>query len=202
MKQLLRAVKNRAVAPIALWVLHRFGVHYALRSPDRIFLEQQIIDRLLRAPDIRRVLFAGVEVYTWHYKYLLAGKDFHTIDWDASKKRYGNGKAHVIGSVCDLERLYAEGEFDAVIFNGLVGYGLDSAADVDRALTAAHTVLRDGGILIIGWNNTPQHLAFSLDQLPGYQLFATQAPRGIGLSSHRHEISPVGRHTFDFLIKV
>lgn len=202
MKRFLRSVKNRLVAPVALPILHHFGIHYALQTPDRVFLEQEIIDKLLAAPDIRRVLFAGVEIYTWHYKYLLAGKEMHTIDWDASKKWYGNGPAHTVGSVCDLERLYKPQQFDAVIFNGLVGYGLDCAEDVDRALTAAHAVLRDGGLLIIGWNNTPQHLAFALDELPGYRLFSPRPPRALGLSSHRHEISQTSRHTFDFLAKV
>ena len=202
MKRFLRSLKNRVLAPVALPILHRFGVHYTLRTPDRMFLEQQIIAKLLGAPDVGRVLFAGVEIYTWHYKYLLAGKDLHTIDWDGSKKWYGNAKSHIVGSVCDLERFFAPRQFDVIVFNGLIGYGLDSAPEVDRALTAAHAVLRDGGMLIIGWNNTPQHLSFSLDELPGYRLFAGRAPRSIGLTSHRHEISEVSRHTFDFLAKV
>jgi SAM-dependent methyltransferase len=202
MKGILRAVKNQLIAPPMLSILHRFGVHISLNSPDRKFLEQQIIGKLLAAPELRRVLFAGVEIYTWHYKYLLADKDLYTIDWDKSKKRYGNGDAHVIGSVCNLDQFYSDGQFDVVIFNGLIGYGLDAAAEVDRALKAAHAVLREGGILIIGWNNTPRHLTFSLDELPGYRLFATKLPPGIDLSSHRHEISQVNRHTFDFLTKV
>jgi hypothetical protein len=202
MKRFLRALKNRLLAPAALSILHRFGIHYALRTADRIFLEQEIIAKLLAPPDIHRVLFAGVEIYTWHYKYLMAGKEMHTIDWDASKKWYGNGPAHKVGSVCDLERFYNARQFDAVIFNGLVGYGLDSAADVDRALTAAHAVLRDDGLLIIGWNNTPSHLTFPLDELPGYRLFSPRAPSALRLSSHRHEISQESRHTFDFLAKV
>lgn len=201
MKRLLRNLKNRYVAPIVLRMLDQFGMHYSLKTPDRAFLENEIIGKLLAGGRYAHVLFAGVEMYTWHYRDLLASTDFHTIDRDANKRRYGNGPKHRVGSVCDLGTIYKPGQFNVVVFNGLVGYGLDSKADVDRALIAAYEVLADGGVLIIGWNNTPAHLDFALDELAGYQAYNHYVPRELALSSHRLEIQQSSRHTFDFLSK-
>ena len=201
MRQLLRNIKNRFLAPVFLFFSYKLGYVYALKSPDRRFLEDGIITKLLADHRYQRILFAGVEIYTWHYRHLLHDREFHTIEKDPNKSHYGNKGKHTLGSVCELEMHYGPGQFDVVLFNGLIGYGLDSAPDVEQALSSAYEVLADGGLLIIGWNNTPDHLRFVLGDLPSYRRYVGFTPYALGLTSHRHEIANSNRHTFDFLSK-
>jgi len=189
------------LAPLLVSAAEKFGFDYALKSADRSFLECEIFDSLLARQGCRRILFAGVEIYTCHYGRFFPGRTFHTIDWDADKAHYGNKRFHRTGSVCDLDKLYPAAAFDAVLFNGLVGYGLDLPTDVDLAIAKAYCVLSEGGILIVGWNNTAKHLSFTLDELPSYRLFQPFTPAIAGVSGNRITIRSDNNHTFDFLIK-
>ena len=77
------------------------------------------------------------------------------------------------------------------------------AVDIDKAIDEAYQVLRENGILIIGWNNTDNSLNFKLEDLPAYGKFSKLAPAELGLkSTNRYEANPENRHTFDFLLKV
>jgi hypothetical protein len=189
------------LAPLLIFASEHFGFDYALKSADRAFLEQEIFAKLLMQGRYCRILFAGVEIYTCHYARLFRQKEFHTIDWESQKAIYGNRGLHQVGSVCHLDGYYDNDYFDTVLFNGLVGYGLNSRVDVDLALAQAHNVLNDDGLLIIGWNNTQSHLDFSLEDLPSYKLFQKHIPTVLGLESHRIAISSDNNHTFDFLSK-
>lgn len=164
-------------------------------------MENEIFKNLLSENKFKEILFAGVEIYTWHYKDFFKDKNFHTIDCDPHKRNYGNGDLHKVGSVCDLTKIYERAKFEAVIFNGLVGYGLNSAEDVNTAICEAYHVLADGGLLIIGWNNTKDHLDFALEHLQGYELFEEFVPAKLGLTGSRLEMKNDNMHTFDFLIK-
>ncbi|MDF5717348.1 MAG: hypothetical protein PUP93_26680, partial [Rhizonema sp. NSF051] len=42
---------------------------------------------------------------------------------------------------------------DLIICNGVFGHGLDEREDVDKAYGACYQCLRNGGVLIIGWND-------------------------------------------------
>lgn len=187
--------------PSSRFIFFKFSECLSVFIPDRAFLEQQIFDYLNSEESIRKILFAGVEIYTLHYPGLLHGKQFYTIDNDAEKVLYGAKDLHTIGSVTDLGKHYQSGQFDCIILNGLIGYGLDTQEDVDRALHESFSVLRPGGLLIIGWNNTRKHLAFELENLPGYVLFKKFAPWPTMQTANRIEVNPDNRHTFDFLLK-
>lgn len=199
LKQGFRRIKKRALGPLLALAARRLGIDYSLKTADRRVLEEDIFGKLLADAQCRRILFAGVEKYTCHYPRFFPGKAFNTIDWDKGKAHYGTPGRHRVGSVCELEKFYPPASFDAVLFNGLVGYGLNAADDVDRAFAAAHTVLAPGGLFILGWNNTPRHLSFALDALPAYGLFSPFTPALPGMSSHRVAVATDNGHTFDFL---
>ncbi|HQW20873.1 MAG TPA: class I SAM-dependent methyltransferase [Rhodocyclaceae bacterium] len=199
MRTLLRSIYRHVPASRAIFrkisqILPRF-------IRDRAFLEKQVFAYLNRERNIREILFAGVEMYTLHYAGCLPEKHFQTIDIDPEKAGYGATNRHTVGSVTELRSYYKPDQFDCIILNGLIGYGLDSAEDVDQALHESLAVLRPGGLLIIGWNNTPQHLAFKLESLPGYRQFETFTPQTGNLNASRIEANPGNRHTFDFLRK-
>ena len=43
--------------------------------------------------------------------------------------------------------------FNPVLLNGVLGYGPDRSEDVGRALTSIAFVLRQGGLVVIGWDD-------------------------------------------------
>jgi hypothetical protein len=65
--------------------------------------------------------------------------------------RFG-GTPHIVGRVEDVEAHLGPGSVDAVVMNGVIGFGLDEPAAVERALDACHAVLRPGGELVLGVN--------------------------------------------------
>jgi hypothetical protein len=177
------------------------GIPTPVHTTNRRFLEQKIFPLISGNGRYRKILFAGTEIYTWHYHKFFPRSEFCTIDYDKSKSRYGHKNHHTIGSVCSLSKYYNRSDFDVIIYNGLIGFGLNSKHDVDQALCEAFQALSDDGILIVGWNNTPEYLDFCLETLPGYQLFTKYIPVELGVISSRIEANPSINYMFDFLIK-
>ncbi len=137
-------------------VLHlawRCGLYH---PPDRRVLEHYILGSLASDPAIERVLFVGVQWYTKNYSARLEGKIFATIDSRPSVARFG-GSPHQIGRIQDLSEHFPGVAFDAIIINGVIGFGLDNVADINSALDACRNALRHGGWLILGINEFAMH---------------------------------------------
>jgi SAM-dependent methyltransferase len=80
-----------------------------------------------------------------------AGVEVFTADPDGRKGRWGAKGRHRACAAEDLDRCFEAG-FDAVLLNGVLGYGLDRSEQVDAALGAIAHLLRSGGVLVIGWD--------------------------------------------------
>ncbi|TKW61209.1 MAG: class I SAM-dependent methyltransferase [Blastochloris viridis] len=199
--KMLRYIPLRLRLYVWLPLAYRLGLPTPLKLPDRTFLERDVFGWLAAKPEVKRVLFAGIESYTWHYYRLLPDKAFFTIDISPQQEKWGRKGFHTVGSVTDLSRLYKPESFDVVVMNGLIGWGLDKKDDINRSFHEAYNVLAKGGLLIVGWPNEPKYIDFRLDELDGYALFKPYVPKALGLEQHRVEVSPWRRHTFDFLIK-
>ena len=52
----------------------------------------------------------------------------------------------------NLPLLLAAGSVDAIVCNGVVGFGLDDPQEADRSFTACANVLKPGGLLVLGWS--------------------------------------------------
>ncbi len=176
------------------------GIPTPMRKPDRTFLEQQIFGYLASCANVQDILFAGVEIYTWHYPRLLPGQRLHTIDMNPRLARYGNPGLHTVGSVCTLDQYYSSQQFDVVMYNGLIGFGLNDPAEIQQALAQAYQVLKPGGLFILGWANTPETIFVDFEKLPAYSLFKPHAIPELS-PDFRVEVSPFKRHTFDFMSK-
>lgn len=183
--------------PCCFWL----GIPTPLRKPDRTFLEQKIFGYLASRPDVQDVLFAGVEIYTWHYPQFLPEQHFYTIDMNPRLARYGNGDLHTVGSVCELDKYYKPQQFDVVIYNGLIGFGLNGESSVQLALQQATQVLKPEGLLILGWNNTEKHLNFDLLTLKELKSYMPFIPPIDGMKTHHCEVSSFKRHNIAFLKK-
>lgn len=150
-------------------------LHFAWRKgrytpPDRRLLRDEILPVLAADASNQRILSVGVAWYTKDYAKSFSSKSFTTLDLDPARASFG-GAPHVVGDVRDLERhFHAFDPFDVILLNGVIGYGLDRADDVDRALRACAACLRSNGTLVIGVNEEkPTHVdPFSV---PAHGLF-------------------------------
>ncbi len=90
---------------------------------DRYLLEQVIFAELLARDDMQRLPFVGCDIYTAHYPRIFSGRTFITIDSDPAKARYGSVR-HIVDTIAALERHVDPCSLDAVICNGVIGWGL------------------------------------------------------------------------------
>jgi hypothetical protein len=143
---LLRAIK------LVQEALGRAGLESGrMDTRDRRLLEQVILPAISGREDVNRVLFVGCARYTRDYWRLFPGKEYWTLDIAPARARWGSER-HVVGSVTELGRHFEAGYLDAVVLNGVIGWGLNGREEVERALVACHQVLREGGILLVGWD--------------------------------------------------
>ncbi|MBX3230317.1 MAG: class I SAM-dependent methyltransferase [Labilithrix sp.] len=153
-------------------VLHIAWKRGRYTPPDRKVFEDEILRAIAADDGNQRILSVGVAWYTKLYSTPFTGKTFITLDVDESRAEYAT-TAHVVGDLRDLERHFAE-PFDVILMNGVIGYGLDTADDVDRALRSSAARLRPGGLLVLGVNEEkPTHVDPAA--VPAHALFAPAA---------------------------
>ena len=138
------------------------------RPHDRYLLEEVIFPAISARADMRRILFVGCDWYTKDYPRRFADREFWTIDVDPAKARYGADR-HIVDSLTNLGAHLEPAALDAVICNGVFGWGLDSAEDIDAAAAACHLALRDGGILVVGWNDIEPWRPPSFDTIESFR---------------------------------
>lgn len=131
---------------------------------DRYLLEQIIFPELCRLGRLKAIVFVGCDNYTEHYERFFPGRTFITIDRDPGKARYG-AQRHLVDSVTNLNAHFEPGSIDAVICNGVIGWGLDDPRDIARAARAMFNCLREGGTLILGWDDVRERRLPALDEL-------------------------------------
>lgn len=150
----------------ARWALRQAaracGRPQAFAPPDRRLLEEGVLGALARAPVPRTVLFVGTRWYTASYERRLRGHRFVTLDVDPAAARHGSRQAHLTCCLSEADAHLPAGAFDAVIVNGVFGWGLDDAARGAAALRACRTLLDPGGWLLIGWNDVPGRRPFDI----------------------------------------
>lgn len=120
--------------------------------PDRRVMADSYVPAL--AADGGRILWVGCREYTLDDYALLEaqGGEVWTTDIDPAAARWGREGRHRTGDVCEADRLFPDLSFDAVVCNGVLGYGVDSPDQQQRALKALAAILRPGGRLLLGWN--------------------------------------------------
>lgn len=134
-------------------------------------LEQVILPFILSRFEPRRVLDIGREAYEAFYNGFFTGRELWTIDRNPQNAIFGS-KNHVVDDVVNLRSHFAERHFDFVLMNGVFGWGLNQGPAIERAFAAIHTVLRPGGILVLGWNDTPDLTPVPLDQVQALTAFS------------------------------
>jgi SAM-dependent methyltransferase len=166
-------------------------------SEDRRVLEQEILPAYAREPGITRVLFAGCASYTQHYEALFAGHEYWSIDPVAARQRHG-ARRHIGDSLQHLAIHVPAGYFDLIVCNGVLGWGLNAPEEADAAFAACHAALREGGHLLLGWNDLFPRNRVVPDELQSLARFE-RAPFGPFAARFRIEVAH--RHVFDFYRK-
>jgi hypothetical protein len=169
-----------------------------IASPDRTVLEEIVLPYFGRQAGFQRVLFVGCSAYTQGYEALFQHKEYWTIDYQPMKRQYGATR-HIVGSITDLQRHVPLAYFQAIIMNGVIGFGLDAVADIERALEACFEALEHGGILVLGWNDQTRRMPVELDALQALRRFAAHPFEPLQTAHFRTTGSQ--RHVFSFYRK-
>ena len=101
-----------------------------------------------------RMLWVGCRPYTADYPALLEaqGGEVWTTDVEERAEAWGRAGRHRTGDIGQADALFGDLVFDAVLCNGVLGWGVNSREHQARALSAMACVLKPGGRLLLGWN--------------------------------------------------
>lgn len=200
--RVLKGFRNRSTADLKFFfkVLMRnaLGLPNPIVTPDRQVLEQVILPAYAGRTDIRAVLFVGCDWYTRHYEKMFDGKTYWTIDPDRWKRQFGSRRHHVIG-MQEIGSHFAPASLDLIVCNGVFGWGLNDRADIERAFDGCFASLREGGHLVLGWNNIAERRPLALDSVISLGRFKPEIFPALGVA--HHVATPETGHTFDFYVK-
>jgi SAM-dependent methyltransferase len=184
----------RALRPIIRWAgeLQTWWWLRTHHTPDRHVLEHVVLPALAERTDVNKLLFVGCARYTRRYPDLFVGREFWTLDVDPDMRRYG-AQLHVVGSLGDLHRHFRPAELDAIVCNGILGWGLDEQDDAEAAIAHCYACLRPGGLLVLGWEEWVPVPPDSIDALEQFER-VTLAP----FPAPRYPTFSYTNHTFDF----
>ena len=121
--------------------------------PDRRYLVSEIIP-LISQRGVVRVLFVGCGRGNEGYWRLFAQHNVEvwTIDNDPAVARWGAPGHHITGDASALHEMQDLPKFDCIIFNGVLGYGIDGVEAAQHTFISFAQILAPKSLLIIGWN--------------------------------------------------
>jgi hypothetical protein len=130
---------DRVIRHVALWTI----AHRPLDSRDRLFLAHHLLPYIAAIPP-RRVLFVGCRWYTLPYAGQFDARltEYWTNDIDPEAMIYGGRLADII---LRIHEHAAPASFDAVILNGVFGWGVDTSDAMNRAIEAIAAVMAPTG---------------------------------------------------------
>jgi SAM-dependent methyltransferase len=177
-----------------------FGVESYLRTEDRRVLEQIIFPYFLRAKQYKQILFVGCQWYTRSYnkRFEEEEKNYWTIDIAKKRRRYG-AKQHIVDGMQNMREHFPADTLDLILCNGVFGWGLDAKEDVEQAIQASFDCLREGGILVIGYDDIDERRPFRLAACSSLRQFEPFLFPPLATASYLTDTPYC--HTFDFYAK-
>lgn len=171
-----------------------------LINHDRYILEQKIIPYFVERKEFTKVLFVGCGSYTKHYEKWFEKKEYWTIDINPMKKIYG-AKNHITGCMSDLKLHFKDNDLDLIICNGVFGWGLNDRKDVEEAFSGCYQSLREGGVLVVGWDDVPEKKPFPLETCESLSQFQSYFFPPLSTSEYRNSTDKSDKHVFNFYLK-
>lgn len=182
------------------------GKETPIDNNDRYVLEKIIIPYFVEKEEFTKVLFVGCGSYTKHYeKWFKDKQEYWTIDINPLKKIYG-AKNHIVDSSSNLNSYFQDNYLDLIICNGVFGHGLNDKEDVEKAYGGCYQSLRDGGVLIIGWDDLPESKPFDLETCESINrfksyVFPPKSTSQISTAQMLNLTDPEEKHIYNFYIK-
>jgi SAM-dependent methyltransferase len=197
---LIRKSRNPFIIAIEIKaaIMVKIGIPTPLRKKDRSILEEVILPYFGLDSKFRRILFVGCEKFTWHYKRIFCGKEYWTIDpveWNAI---FG-AQRHIVGYLNQIDRYFEKNSLDLIVCNGVLGYGLNNPREIEISFGKCFSILKEGGILLIGWNDLKKWSFLPLEKYKSLQLF--QPFVFPPLATQKYQTQTQNRHIFSFYIK-
>jgi hypothetical protein len=174
------------------------GVDFRMKTEDRRILEGTILPAIAQSPEYKRVLFIGCDWYTRGYQRLFAARDYWTMEIDPAKSKYG-ARQHIVDTAENLALHFRPGSLDFIVCNGVIGWGLDDRAGIEKMLESCWICLREKGVLMIGWNDVPEHSPVALSDLDALKKFQPYIFPELGKSELLTDSDL--RHTYNFYVK-
>ena len=136
--------------------------------PDRVVMTNSILPGVGKIA--RDILWIGCRGYTRDYHLLLErhGAKCWTIDIDPEAAKFGHPIRHVTADLTCLEDHFLSGAFDAILCNGVFGWGINSIEAQSKALGTMARLLRPAGSFVLGWNTNRMPDPATL-LLPGFE---------------------------------
>lgn len=127
------------------------------KLPDRQLMVNTYLPAF--AADGGKILWVGCREYTAGYIEVLEarGGRVWSTDIDPECAGWGHPDRHRIGDICAADTLFGDVTFDSILFNGVLGFGVNDPQDQKRAFNALASILRPGGRMLVGWNDNKIH---------------------------------------------
>ena len=179
-------------------VFHYFRPYNILRSSPRRCLEYRLFPYFYARDEFQNMLFVGVAGCTKHYEdYFAHKRSIYSIDIDPEKAVSGVAGRHIVDSVENIDKYFKDGSLDAVLMNGVYGWGLDNEEALLRSIEKIKKALRSGGVLLFGWDKVPKHDPINLDDKKCFSDFKRIKIFG----KSRIELDNKHRHIYDVYVK-
>lgn len=141
---------------------------------DRRVLEEIIFPRILADLDPQKILDIGREDYQIFYNEFFKGRELWTMDIDPERQEYGaEGEFHITDDAANVKNHFEDNYFDFVLINGVLGWGLDNQESIQKAFEGIFSVLKPGGLLIVGWNDFEDTDTMRPNQIEALKKFKT-----------------------------
>jgi SAM-dependent methyltransferase len=197
-RNVLFGLDARALPSWIRTLLVSLGADLRMNTRPRAVLEKTILPFFVEGSEYRAILFVGCEWYTSGYRRMFAEKNYWTLEIDPGKKRYGS-RQHVVDSVENVDRHFAPRTFDAILCNGVYGWGLNEREAAERAFSGCYECLRDAGVFVLGWNDVPKRTPFPLSECAALNRFRRFAFPPLGGADYRVP-GPKG-HVYSFYLR-
>lgn len=176
----------------------KLGIPTPLRTEGRQILEQVVLPYFVEDSSFHRILFVGCEYYTWHYQKIFQTKEYWTIEPNVKRAKFG-AKRHIIGYLRQIGEYFEENSLDSIICIGVLGFGLNDPQEIENSFGKCFFCLREGGILVLGWNDFESWSFLPPDKYRSLQQFHPfMFPP---LKTSKYSIQNYMHTTFSFYIK-
>jgi hypothetical protein len=167
--------------------------------PDRRLMEETILPYFADKKEFNKILFVGCDWYTKNYNKIFGNKEYWTIDPDRHKIKFGSPN-HLVDSLSNLDEYFSESYFDVILCNGVFLVGaMDERTIIEEAFEKCFSCLRHDGILVVGWNDTPELRPFPLVECQSLKLLNSYIFPPLNTSEYVTDTDY--KHTYNFYIK-